>query len=245
MTTTSKALIAAGAVALIAVVGVGIWFFASSNVGDPTDVTAPPLETTTTLAAGETTTTAGEDTTTTVAAGGATTFELSEGTVARFFIDEELRGDPVRVVAESTEVVGLVEIDTEDLANSRVGTILINARVFQTDNSFRDRAIRGPILDSDAFEFIEFAPTAVEGLSGPGAVGDTLSFTITGDLTIKETTLPATFEVEATLTAEDRLEGTAGTTVDRTAYGLNIPSAPGVANVSESVDLELEFVAVP
>lgn len=248
MTTTTKALIGVGVVALAAVIGVGIWFFTSSNVGDPTDVTAPPIESTTSTtaaAAGSTTTAAAEPTTTAAAEGGAVTFELAEGTVARFVLDEELRGDPVTVVAESTEVVGQILVDPADLATAQVGTILVNARVFQTDSSFRDRAIRGPILDSDTFEFIEFAPTAIDGLSGSAGVGDTFTFTMTGDLTIKEITLPATFEVEATLAAEDRLEGSARATVDRTLYELNIPNAPGVANVSEQVDLELDFIAVP
>ena len=242
MTTTTKALIGVGVVALAAVIGVGIWFFTSSNVGVPTDVTAPPIESTTSTTAAA----AGSTTTTTAGAeGGAVTFELAEGTVARFVLDEELRGDPVTVVAESTEVVGQILVDPADLATAQVGTILVNARVFQTDSSFRDRAIRGPILDADTFEFIEFAPTAIEGLSGAAGVGDTFTFTMTGDLTIKEITLPATFEVEATLAAEDRLEGSARATVDRTLYELNIPNAPGVANVSEQVDLELDFIAVP
>jgi polyisoprenoid-binding protein YceI len=239
---SKKVVIALAAVAAAAVLGVGVWFFASSNVGEPTDVTAPPIDTTsTTLAAG-----AGEATTTTSAPeeeGSVVTFELAEGSVARFFIDEVLRGDPITVVAESDQVVGLVQIDLEDLAASQVGTILVNARVFETDQSLRDRAIRGPILDASTHEFIEFAPTSIEGLSGAATVGEELTFTVSGELTIRDVTQPVVFEVIAVLAAEDRLEGVARTVVDRTEFGLVIPSAPGVANVSEMVTLELEFVA--
>lgn len=239
---SKKVLIALAAVVAAAVLGVGVWFFASSNVGPTTDVTAPPIDPTTTSVA------AGEDPATTSTSapaveGSAVTFELAEGSVARFFIDEVLRGDPITVVAESDQVVGLVRVDLEDLAASQVGTILVNARVFETDQSFRDRAIRGPILDSATHEFIEFVPRSIDGLSGTATVGGELTFTVSGDLTIRDVTRPVMFEVTAVLAADDRLEGVARTVVDRTEFNLVIPSAPGVANVSEDVALEIEFVA--
>jgi hypothetical protein len=52
-----------------------------------------------------------------------------------------------------------------------------------------------------------------------------------------------TFDVTATVVSEDRLEGAASTVVTRAAYDLQIPNAPGVANVSEEVQLEIDFVA--
>ena len=43
--------------------------------------------------------------------------------------------------------------------------------------------------------------------------------------------------------SETRIEGSAHATVLRADYGLQIPNAPGVANVSEEVGLEIDFVA--
>ncbi|HSJ26963.1 MAG TPA: YceI family protein, partial [Acidimicrobiia bacterium] len=126
-----------------------------------------------------------------------------------------------------------------DPASLRIGTILVNARDFTTDSSNRNRAIRGPILDADSFEYIEFVPTSLEGFDGSGT-----PFRVTGDLTIRDVTNLVTFDVTAAVDGGS-VRGTATATVDRTMWGLNIPNAPGVADVSESVILTLEFVAVP
>lgn len=103
----------------------------------------------------------------------------------------------------------------------------------------------GPvILDSasDEFEFITFVVMSVDGLEGDLEVGETVEFTVTGELTAKGTTNEETFEVTASLVQDTIIEGTATTTVSREAYGIGIPSVPGVANVGDEVLLNLDFV---
>jgi polyisoprenoid-binding protein YceI len=174
-----------------------------------------------------------------------TLYELNDQSTATFTIFEELRGAPVTVVGVSSIVLGQIQLDPEDLANSQIGTILINARDFTTDSGTRDRAIRGPILDTSAVEFIEFSPTAIDGLSGPVVLGTQLEFTVTGDLLIRDITNEVTFEVTSTIDDRGFLIGSAETTVLRSDYELSIPSAPGVANVADEVPLFLDFEAVP
>jgi polyisoprenoid-binding protein YceI len=240
-----------GLVVGLALVGGGafayVWFAGGS--GEPTtDVTAPPLAPAPTTAPPDGSTDASApSTSTTGATSSARAYVILEGeSTARFELDEELRGSPKRVVGTTSEVAGQFRFDPDDLSGAEVSEILINARTFETDSSSRDRAIRGPVvLDSasDEFELITFTPTTLEGLPESAAVGDAIEFTVSGDLTIRGTTNPETFEVEATWTAEDRIEGTATTTVDRTDYGIGIPNVPFVANVSEEVLLALDFVA--
>jgi polyisoprenoid-binding protein YceI len=237
-------LAALGVVAVIAL-GVTAWFFTQGDAEPTTEVTAPPIATPEpTEAPGTTAATSSE--TTAVADDGptiATSFELTEASSATFRIDEELRGSPVTVVGTSGIVLGRIEIDPDDLSNSQIGEILINARDFETDSGLRNRAIRGPILDTEAFEFISFVPSSIEGLEGSASVGDELSFTVSGDLTIRDITQPVTFEVDAVLTSGSTIEGTATTVVERGPFGLVIPSVPSVANVAEEVPLSLDFVA--
>lgn len=228
--------IALGVVVLAGAGAVG-WFFTQGNAEPTTGVTAPEIQTTTTEDGAPPV--AGDEPT----EGGATTFELTEASTATFFLDEELRSEPTTVVATTGIIVGQIQIDREDLANSQIGTVLVNARDLTSDASLRDRAIRGPILDTDTFEFIEFEPTSIDGLSGAATVGDELSFTVTGALTIRDITVDAMFEVTATLVDDTTIEGFASTSVSRADYGLVIPSVPTVANVSDVVSLELEFVA--
>jgi polyisoprenoid-binding protein YceI len=75
-------------------------------------------------------------------------------------------------------------------------------------------------------------------------VGQPFSFTITGDLTIRDITRSVTFNVTVTPESQDRLTGTASAAINRADYQLTIPSVPRVAGVSEQVTLELEFTAV-
>lgn len=245
--------LAVGGVAVAAVAAGAIWWFTSTDIEGSGEVTAPTLaaETTTTAAAdpGTTasesaTTTAGStDTTAAAAPGGAVTYELAEGSLVTFEIDEELNGSPFRVVATNPEVAGQLRVDAADLSTAEIGTIVIGAQTFETDSSNRNRAIRGPILDGDTFQTIEFVPTAIEGLSGAAAPGDLLEFTVTGDLTVKDITAPVTFSVSAALTDAGTLEGTAEATVSRETYALQIPSVPSVANVADEVLLKIDFVA--
>ena len=228
-----------GVVAVIAL-GAVAWFFTQGDAEPTTDVTAPPIETPDTTAAEA----VGDEPSDPVEVASApTTFELAEASSATFRLDEELRGSPTTVVGTSGIVLGQIQIDRDDLSNSQVGEILINARDFETDAGLRNRAIRGPILDTETFEFISFVPSSIEGLSGTAAIGDELTFTVSGDLTIRDVTQPVTFDVTATLTSDTAIEGAASTTVERGAFDLVIPSVPSVANVSEQVGLTLNFVA--
>lgn len=163
----------------------------------------------------------------------------------RFILTEELRGVPTTVIGRTNQVAGDLLVDFAAPGSSRVGVIRINARTLATDNEFRNRAIRGEILQSSRaeYEFSDFTPTALTGLPASVEVGQAVTFQITGELKVRDITQTVTFEATVTVVSEDRLEGSAITTVQRGDYNLVIPSVPGVANVSEAVRLEIDFVA--
>lgn len=173
-------------------------------------------------------------------------FEIvQEESEVSFTIYEELRGQPKDVIGTTDQVAGQILIDFGNPSASEVGTIRINLRTLVTDDDFRNRAIRGQILRSaeDRYEFTDFVPTAVEGLPDSVTVGEPFKFTLTGDLTLLDRTNPVTFDVTVTPVSENRIEGTAVGTVQRSDYGLTIPSVPSVANVAEDVTLQINFVA--
>lgn len=225
--------------------GLVAWFYLSSGSGEPTtDLTTPTIP-------GDPVTTVGgtaDPTGTTLATAGGTSFVIDPAnSIASFEIDEVLRGEPKHVIGTTSELVGQVVVDPADLSTAQVSQIVINARTFETDSGNRDRAIRGPVIlnsADDRFELITFDPVSVDGLEGGAATGDTFDFTVTGDLTIKGTSQPVTFDVSATMVSDQSIEGIAETTVNRSDFGLGIPQAPGVADVSEEVLIRLEFVAV-
>jgi polyisoprenoid-binding protein YceI len=162
---------------------------------------------------------------------------------ARFELDEDLRGERKTVVGITDQVAGEIALDLNDLSKTQVGVILINARTLLTDNNLRNRAIQNEILDTGDFEFITFTPRAIAGLPASVAIGEEVSFTIEGDLTIRDITRPVLFNVAARAVSEEEFSGTASAVIHRADFDLNIPSVPNVANVEEEVELYIEFVA--
>lgn len=167
----------------------------------------------------------------------------SAASQVRFQLDEDLRGVRTTVVGITDQVAGQLSLNLGDLSQTQVGVIQINARTLVTDNNFRNRAIQNEILDTGDYEFITFTPTGIEGLPPSAAVGETVTFTLVGDLTIRDVTLPATFAVEATAVSDTQITGSATAVVNRADFGLQIPSVPSVANVDEAVQLFIDFTA--
>jgi polyisoprenoid-binding protein YceI len=180
------------------------------------------------------------------AAGEATVFSIvPDESQVRFEIDEDLRGVRTTVVGSTNQVAGEIRVNFDDPAQTEVGTIVINVRTLTTPEEFRNRAIRGEILLSarDEYEFGQFEPTEITGLPETVTMGEPISFQITGNLVLRGVSNPVTFDVTVTPVSETELEGSAAAVVDRTLYGMEIPSAPGVANVEEEVELYIDFVA--
>lgn len=166
---------------------------------------------------------------------------------ATFTLEEDLRGVRTTVVGATSEVAGTIMVNLDNPAASTIGAIVINARTLETDNSFRNRALRSSILKSaqDAHEFIIFEPQSLSNFSSESvSIGETLTFDITGDLTIADATQSLTFNAAVTLESETRISGRATANVLHADYDLVIPEVPSVANVTDDVDLAIHFVAV-
>lgn len=171
-------------------------------------------------------------------------FEIvPEESEARFLINEVLRGNPKTVVGSTNQVAGQIAINPSDPTASQVGVIQVNARTLTTDNDFRNRAIKNAILRTNEFEFVRFVPTKITGLPTAGALGETYTFQVTGDLTITDVTREVTFDVTVTAKDRTRIEGSATTMILYRDFGLGIPDSPSVDTVADEVRLELSFIA--
>ena len=163
-----------------------------------------------------------------------------------FTLEEDLRGVRTTVIGSTSEVGGSIMVDLANPSASSIGAIVINARTLETDNSFRNRALRSQILRSaqDEFEFIVFEPKELSNWSADTvAVGDSLSFDVAGDLTVAGVTRRVIFNTTVALDSETQISGSAMVNLLHGDFGLVIPDVPSVANVTDDVDLTLEFVA--
>jgi len=170
---------------------------------------------------------------------------VPEESEVRFQIDEMLLGKPTTVIGTTNQVAGDFLVDFETPANSQLGAIRINVRTLKTDNEFRNRALRGQILEAeqDEFEYAEFIATELVGLPETIAIGDTADFQIVGSLTVHGVSKFVTFESSIHLISNTTLEGTARATVLYSDFDITIPEASGVADISEELHLEIDFVA--
>lgn len=165
---------------------------------------------------------------------------------ASFTLEEDLRGVRTTVIGSTSEVGGSIMVDLANPSASSIGAIIINARTLETDNSFRNRALRSQILKSaqDEFEFIVFEPRELSNWSAESvAVGETVSFDVAGDLTVAGVTQRVSFAATVALDSEAQIRGGATVNLLHGDFGLVIPDVRSVANVTDDVTLSLEFVA--
>ena len=178
--------------------------------------------------------------------GTGTLFQIvPEKSEARFIIDEVLIGQPKSVVGKTDQVAGQLIVDFQSPEKSQLGMIKINVRTLTTDNEFRNRALRGQILQSTKpeFEFATFVPTDLIGLPKTLTIGQSASFQIAGNFTLRGVTHTVTFDATLMPVSRALMTGSAKATINRADFKLIIPEAPGVANVGEDVRLEIDFTA--
>lgn len=170
---------------------------------------------------------------------------VAEESEVRFHINEMLLGEPKTVIGTTNEVAGDLIVDFDNPANSQLGLIRVNVRTLTTDNEFRNRALRGQILETNhaEFEFAEFLPTELLGLPSTITFNEAFSFQIVGELTVHGETQTVTFDVTFTAITSEQLTGFAQTTVRYADFDISIPDAPGVADITDELQLEIEFVA--
>ena len=159
------------------------------------------------------------------------------GFIARHAMVPEVRGS-------FDEFEGSTTIDGDDPSHSSVELTLQVASI-DTRNAQRDGHLRtNDFFDAEQYPTITFRSTSI----APDGGND---FTVTGDLTIKDTTQSISFPLEFQGSAKDpfgnqRIGFEGPTDVRRKDYGLtwNVALETGGVLVSEKVTLEFEISAI-
>ncbi|MXZ52546.1 MAG: YceI family protein [Acidimicrobiaceae bacterium] len=164
------------------------------------------------------------------------------GSRASYHIEERLGGLSRTTVGTTTVLAGEIAVNLVDLAASRVGEIVVNVEVFQSDSALRDKRIRHDYLQSSHWPFVRFSPTSIEGLDTEFADGIAYDIAVTGELTVKETTRTETFAGKVTVTP-DALVATMSTIVLTSHYDVGPINIARLAHTSDEVTLTFELVA--
>ena len=170
---------------------------------------------------------------------------VSEESEARFSVYETFPEGTA--IGRTDQIAGDLIVDFNNPSNSQLGTIRINVRTLQTDDPDRDRSIRCCVLltAQQEYEFADFVPTAFSELPSQVELGQTITFQVTGDLTLRGVTRSITFDVNLSVIDADTLQGFATTTVNRTDFSILNDADNGFDyhGVEEQVTLEFDFVA--
>jgi polyisoprenoid-binding protein YceI len=147
-------------------------------------------------------------------------------------------------IGVTPQISGEVQIDFETPANSTLGTFTADISQFKSDSSRRDGVIRDRFLESGTYPLVTFVPTQISGFPENPAEGQEITFKVSGDTTIRETTLPLIFDITAML-EDDILSGTATTMFLMSDFGFGPISIAGILETEDEVKITFDFIARP
>jgi polyisoprenoid-binding protein YceI len=150
----------------------------------------------------------------------------------------------VTAIGITQKIEGLITLDVANPSKTTVGEITIDISALTSDSGRRDNAIRGRWLESEKFPMAKFKPTKIEGLPETYTAGQELTFKMTGDMIVRETTVPVTWDVKAKLDG-DKLVGEASTAIKMSAFGFEAPNVANILKAEDDAKLAFKFVALP
>lgn len=164
---------------------------------------------------------------------------------ASFTTHEVLLGQPRTVIGTTSGVSGQIRVSESAPSQSQIGVVRVDLTGLMTDSDMRNNTIQNRILETGdpANQYAVFTAKSISGMPGAVAVGQKVSFRLSGDLTIHQVTRAATFDVTVTLTNATSLTGHAQTTVNYSDFNITIPNVPNVSDVSNATVLALDFTA--
>lgn len=147
------------------------------------------------------------------------------------------------VVGSTQEIEGQLTLNLDNLGDALgENTFTVKMNTFATDQNRRDDWIRenGPRFND--YPLATFTATAIEGAPASYNDGDEVGFKLVGDLTVREVTQPATFDVTARL-AGDTLTGVASTRALMSNFGIEPPNFANTLTVADEFGIEVQFTA--
>ncbi len=168
---------------------------------------------------------------------------LPEQTTVEYAVDEVLFGNKQITRGKTSTVEGDFKLGVKDgKPYFEFSRFRVDLRTLKSDNGMRDRAIRFQWLESDKYPYADFVVKEIQQFPSDAQAGQEVKFQVTGDLTVREITKPATFDVTVKLDG-DTLVGTGTTQVFMKDYGFSPPEILGRFTVSDPATITITGVA--
>jgi polyisoprenoid-binding protein YceI len=167
---------------------------------------------------------------------------MAEGNEARFRVREQLAGFdfPNDAVGATPAITGGISFDDTGQVVAAESRFTVDLRPLRSDSERRDRYIQNRTLETATHPNAVFVPKAAKGLPGSLPANGTVTFELTGDLTVKAVTAPVTWKVTLVL-AGGTASGKAVTQFTFEALGLTKPRVAAVLSVDDTITLEYDF----
>lgn len=230
MTKVRWILLAVAAVLLVTVAGP--WVYINVIQDDPPERLS--------LADVTTTTGAPTDPTSAPREGAEGEYVIGAGSLAGYRAREVLFGQDTEAVGRTEDVTGSMTIDGTSVT---AATFTVDLTTVASDESRRDGQFHGRIMDTATFPTASFTLTAPVDLGAVPGVGEEVTVSVTGDLTVRDVTRSVTFDLAATQTASGvAVNGSIPVTF--ADYGIPDPSF-GPAQVEGDGEIEVLLVLTP
>ena len=158
-------------------------------------------------------------------------------------VDEKLAGTTHTATGTTRGIAGDIALNTNNPTTSRVGDIVINVQQLTSDQQLRDERLRHDYLESNDYQTATFSPTKLDGLPTKISQNTPYPFTITGNLTVKETTKPATLKATGTLN-NNTLTINATTTISLSEFNIGPINMVGFAQSGDNAKLTFNLTAI-
>jgi polyisoprenoid-binding protein YceI len=167
------------------------------------------------------------------------------GNEARYRVFEELASiGHNEVIGKTRDVKGKLVLDGNGAIVKDSSRIVVNAQTLQTDQKRRDNHLKTQTLETEKFPQITLVPVSFEGFTGDIPAGQEKTFTMLGDLTVRNVTKPTKWDVVARRQGND-IVGTAKTVFTLQDFNIEKPRVVMVLSVADTVRLEYDFHFAP
>jgi len=146
---------------------------------------------------------------------------------------------PSDAVGKTSNISGSITISPNGKIDSANSKFTVDLSSLQTDESMRDNFVRRNVLQTDQFPDAVFVPTQISGLPATIPQSGSVTFQVTGNLTIRDVTKPVTWDVTGSI-ANGEATGTAATSFTFEDFNLTQPHVSVVLSVVDKITLTVK-----
>ena len=176
---------------------------------------------------------------------GSTAIIVQDSTTARYIVGERLArlSVPSEAVGETGDVTGAIVFNEDGSVLSEASVIIVGVDGLRSDESRRDGFLRRSAIQTSRFPEAKFVVTGTEGMPWPLPSEGSISFTLIGDMTIRDVTRPVALEVDADFTG-DSFTAIASTIITFDQFDMSKPRLAFILSVEDEIRLELDIQAL-